>query len=73
MSGDDDVHPYRQRSSRARLYRLTDEAAASHKQVRITGKWGNAVLILERRLERDPEVLALSIHTGHARVDKGGT
>ncbi len=33
--------------ARAKLYRLIDEAAASHEPVVITGKRGNAVLISE--------------------------
>lgn len=33
--------------ARARLYRLIDEAAASHEPIRITGKRNNAVLISE--------------------------
>ena len=33
--------------ARARLYKLMDEAAASHKPIQITGKRGNAVLVSE--------------------------
>lgn len=33
--------------ARARLYRLIDEAAASHEPVKITGKRTNAVLVSE--------------------------
>lgn len=33
--------------ARSRLYRLIDDAAASHEPVLITGKRGNAVLICE--------------------------
>ena len=33
--------------ARANLYRLIDEAAASHQPVRITGKRNNAVLLSE--------------------------
>jgi antitoxin YefM len=33
--------------ARVKLYRLVDEAAASHEPVLITGKRGNAVLIAE--------------------------
>jgi antitoxin YefM len=33
--------------ARERLYRLVDEAAASHEPILITGKRGNAVLISE--------------------------
>ena len=33
--------------ARARLYRLIDEANASHEPIQITGKRGNAVLLSE--------------------------
>jgi prevent-host-death family protein len=33
--------------ARAKLYRLIDEAAASHEPIRITGKRNNAVLVSE--------------------------
>ena len=33
--------------ARANLYRLIDEAAASHEPIRITGKRNNAVLVSE--------------------------
>lgn len=33
--------------ARAKLYRLIDEAAESHKPVHITGRRGNAVLVSE--------------------------
>ncbi|MBN1841512.1 MAG: type II toxin-antitoxin system Phd/YefM family antitoxin [Deltaproteobacteria bacterium] len=33
--------------ARARLYKLMDEAAASHKPIQITGKRSNAVLVSE--------------------------
>ena len=33
--------------ARAKLYKLIDEASASHKPIQITGKRGNAVLVSE--------------------------
>ena len=33
--------------ARAKLYRLIDEAASSHRPIRITGKRNNAVLVSE--------------------------
>lgn len=33
--------------ARARLYKLIDEASASHEPIQITGKRGNAVLVSE--------------------------
>jgi len=45
--------------ARARLYRLVDEAAASHEPIVITGKRSNAVLISEADWEAIQETLFL--------------
>ena len=45
--------------ARARLYRLIDEAAASHEPIVITGKRGSAVLISEEDWRSIQETLFL--------------
>jgi prevent-host-death family protein len=45
--------------ARARLYRLIDEAIASHEPILITGKRANAVLISEKDWESIQETLHL--------------
>jgi prevent-host-death family protein len=45
--------------ARANLYRLIDEAAESHKPVRITGKRHNAILLSEDDWESIQETLYL--------------
>ena len=45
--------------ARARLYRLIDEAAASHEPIVITGKRGKAVLISEEDWRSIQETLFL--------------
>ena len=45
--------------ARAKLYRLVDEAARSHKPVVIAGKRGNAVLIAEEDWNSINETLCL--------------
>jgi antitoxin YefM len=45
--------------ARANLYRLIDEASASHEPVVITGKRGNAVLVSERDWAAIQETLHL--------------
>ncbi len=45
--------------ARAKLYKLLDEAAASHKPIQITGKRSNAVLISEEDWRSIQETLYL--------------
>lgn len=45
--------------ARANLYRLIDEAAASHQPLRISGKRNNAVLVSEEDWEAIQETLFL--------------
>lgn len=45
--------------ARARLYRLIDEAATSHRPVRITGRRGNAILVSEQDWNAIQETLYL--------------
>jgi antitoxin YefM len=45
--------------ARARLYRLVDEAASSHRPVLITGKRNNAVLVSEEDWSSIQETLHL--------------
>jgi antitoxin YefM len=45
--------------ARSRLYRLMDEAAASHEPVLITGKRSNAVLVSEEDWRSTQETLYL--------------
>lgn len=45
--------------ARANLYRLIDEAASSHKPIKITGKRHNAVLISESDWDAIQETLYL--------------
>ena len=45
--------------ARERLYRLVDEAAASHEPILITGKRANAVLVSEEDWESIQETLYL--------------
>ena len=45
--------------ARAKLYRLLDEAAASHEPVQITGKRSNAILIAEEDWRSIQETLYL--------------
>jgi prevent-host-death family protein len=46
-------------NARARLYRLIDEAAASHRPVLITGKRNNAILVSEEDWSSIQETLYL--------------
>ncbi len=53
---------YRVSEARIQLYRLVDEAAASHEPILIEGKRGNAVLVSEedwRAIEETLHLLAL--------------
>ena len=45
--------------ARSRLYRLLDEAAASHEPIQITGKRSNAVLVSEEDWRSIQETLYL--------------
>ena len=45
--------------ARSKLYRLIDEAAASHQPILITGKRGNAVLVSEEDWRSIQETLYL--------------
>lgn len=58
--------------ARARLYRLIDEAAASHKPVRITGKRYNAVLVSEEDWNAIQETLYLLAIPGMRESIKKG-
>jgi prevent-host-death family protein len=51
--------PFTVSEARERLYRLVDEAAASHEAVLITGKRGNAVLVAEEDWRAIQETLYL--------------
>jgi antitoxin YefM len=58
--------------ARSNLYRLIDEAAASHEPVRITGKRSNAVLISEEDWNAIQETLyLLSIPGMRESIRKG--
>jgi len=58
--------------ARANLYRLIDEAAESHKPVRITGKRHNAILLSEEDWEAIQETLyLLSIPGMRESIKKG--
>lgn len=58
--------------ARANLYRLLDDAAATHKPVRITGKRNNAVLVAEDDWNAIQETLyLLSIPGMRASIKKG--
>ncbi len=58
--------------ARANLYRLIDEAAASHRPVRITGKRHNAVLLSEEDWAAIQETLyLLSIPGMRESIKKG--
>lgn len=58
--------------ARAKLYKLLDEAAASHEPVQITGKRGNAVLISEEDWRAIQETLyLLSIPGMRESIRKG--
>lgn len=59
-------------AARARLYKLLDEAAASHEPVQITGKRSNAVLISEEDWRSIQETLyLLSIPGMRESIRKG--
>jgi len=59
-------------SARAKLYKLLDEAAASHEPVQITGRRGNAVLISEDDWRAIQETLyLLSIPGMRESIRKG--
>ncbi|HEY5599738.1 MAG TPA: type II toxin-antitoxin system Phd/YefM family antitoxin [Candidatus Manganitrophaceae bacterium] len=58
--------------ARAKLYKLLDEAAASHEPVQITGRRGNAVLISEEDWRAIQETLyLLSIPGMRESIRKG--
>ncbi len=58
--------------ARANLYRLLDEAADTHKPVRITGKRNNGVLVSEEDWAAIQETLyLLSIPGMRASIKKG--
>ena len=58
--------------ARAKLYKLLDEAAASHEPVQITGKRGNAILISEEDWRAIQETLyLLSIPGMRESIRKG--
>lgn len=58
--------------ARANLYRLVDDAAESHKPIRITGKRNNAVLVSEDDWNAIQETLyLLSIPGMRASIKKG--
>ena len=58
--------------ARANLYRLIDEAAESHKPVRITGKRHNAILLSEQDWESIQETLyLLSVPGMRESINKG--
>ena len=58
--------------ARANLYRLLDEAAASHEPIQITGKRANAVLIAEEDWNAVQETLyLLSIPGMRESIRKG--
>ncbi|MFO1429966.1 MAG: type II toxin-antitoxin system Phd/YefM family antitoxin [Candidatus Competibacteraceae bacterium] len=58
--------------ARAKLYRLIDEAAASHQPIRITGKRNNAVLISEADWSAIQETLYLLSIPGMRKSIKEG-
>ena len=58
--------------ARARLYRLIDEAAASHEPVLITGKRNNAVLLSEEDWRSVQETLHLLAIPGMRESIKEG-
>jgi len=58
--------------ARANLYRLLDEAAESHKPIRITGKRNNGVLVSEEDWSAIQETLyLLSISGMRESIKKG--
>ena len=60
--------------ARARLYKLLDEAAASHEPIQITGKRNNAVLVSEEDWRAIQETLyLLSIPGMRESIRKGLT
>lgn len=64
--------PFTVSEARGRLYRLVDEAAASHEGVLITGKRGNAVLVAEEDWRAIQETLfLLSIPGMRESIRKG--
>jgi len=58
--------------ARANLYRLIDEAAESHRPVRITGKRHNAILLSEEDWESIQETLYLTSIPGMRESIKKG-
>lgn len=58
--------------ARTNLYRLLDEAAASHEPITITGKRGNAVLIAETDWRAIQETLSLLSVPGMRESIKAG-
>jgi len=58
--------------ARSKLYKLIDEANASHHPIQITGKRGNAVLISEEDWRAISETLHLSSIPGMVDSIKAG-
>ena len=58
--------------ARANLYRLLDEAAASHEPITITGKRSNAVLVTEADWRAIQETLSLLAVLGMRESIKAG-
>ncbi len=58
--------------ARAKLHRLIDETAESHRPVWISGRRGDAVLIAAEDWQASQETLCLLANPWHSRIDQGG-